>query len=273
MSTTLTRLTLAIVVVAAAAERSSYDTSLDDAEAYLAAMGMPAGLPLLEVKYKEGGFGRKRTIGGADTHLSTLGTVALGDQPFVQWQGSKAGNGVQDRFAVMMIDPDAPSRASADGLTPGKEGPVLHWFALNCAENTGKNDDKCYHLRSYRGPQPADGTGEHRYIFILFQQIRPPPGDIITTYLLGNSRNNFDLAGFIRAVDGALEPRAINFFYGSSEREPEQLAGPSTPAASGPRVVSKGGSTPPPPAPLNAEGPSRSLGPRWETTPPDHDEL
>jgi len=248
-----------------AALRSSYDTSLDDAEAYLTSVGIPTGLPRLEIKYREGGFGRKYNVAGADSHLSIHGSVALAEQPLVKWEGGMDGTH-QSKYAVMMIDPDAPHRASADGAAAGAEGPVLHWFALNCAESTSKNDDKCYHLRPYGSPHPKDGTGEHRYIFVLFQQMRPPPGgtSTITKYLLSGSRERFDLRGFLDALEGSMEARAINFFYASSEKELEAIAGPSSAGAKKP---------PPPPALMEHPTGSRSLGPSWESTPPEHDEL
>jgi len=263
------------LMAAAAAQRSTYDTSLDDADAYIGALGLPKGLPRLEVKYKKGGFGAKYYVSGSDSRISTRSDVALNERPLVEWEPTKFG-AHQDRYAVMLLAPDEPKRAAGDGSADGEKGPILHWFALNCAQSTSKNDEKCYHLIPYNGPRSTDGilndnpAMDHRYIFILFRQVKPPPGSVIQDYLL-TTRENFNLRGFLRAVEGGLEAVAVNFFYAHSDKEQEKLAGPS-PTGPTARIVTD---PPPPPAPFDGKAAvsARSLGPKWQSKPSAHDEL
>lgn len=59
-----------------------------------------------------------------------------------------------------MIDPDAPSREN-----PRFE--VRHWFLMNILESSIDSGEELF---EYRGAGAPNGTGLHRYIFLVFKQ-------------------------------------------------------------------------------------------------------
>ena len=85
-----------------------------------------------------------------------LTPFAVKDEPYVQWS---VENG--QFYTFVMVDPDAPSRAN----------PILgafkHWMVMNIP---GANLAKGETLAPFRGSAPPDGTGLHRYIFLVYKQ-------------------------------------------------------------------------------------------------------
>lgn len=206
--------------------RSSYADlhHFEDAELYLSGAGLSTGLPQLEVKFPEGAWGQKRAMMGSESHyeLSADG-INFGAPPQITWiSGTPAGERNARKFAILMIDPDAPRR-SKDGAMPGSRGPWVHWMALNCKESAAD----CDSFLPYEGPKPSSGTGEHRYIVILFQQVKPPPSASSLTDFFGRPRHQFDLEGFLKAFRESMVPRAMNFFYVRKDGEPANLAAPT----------------------------------------------
>ena len=233
---------LALTVVVAAADDgfstgvSSYADlhHFEDAEVFLSSVGIEAGLPQLDVKYDEGGWGRKRTIKGSETHLVVGTKVSLDKMPSVTWEGGTQRGETKRKYAILMIDPDWP-RPSRDASKAGSEGPFLHWFGINCEEDAKSchelvpcascslADQPCHptshsppdshalsshsfrpnlslHTLSVGSPAPPTprcasdsgphpSQGEHRYIFLLLRQVRPPPrSSILTDYVMRDRR-------------------------------------------------------------------------------------
>lgn len=65
-------------------------------------------------------------------------------------------------YTLTMIDPDAPTRQHPD------ISEVRHWVVVNIPGNK-VNDGQT--LVEYIGSGPPQGTGLHRYIFLVFKQI------------------------------------------------------------------------------------------------------
>ncbi|KAJ3162093.1 hypothetical protein HDU86_005791 [Geranomyces michiganensis] len=64
-------------------------------------------------------------------------------------------------YTVMMIDPDAPCREKPT------QGEYRHWVVANIpGDDVNKGED----LTLYEEPQPPQGTGLHRYVFLLYKQ-------------------------------------------------------------------------------------------------------
>ena len=117
---------------------------------------------------------------------------------------------------LVMIDPDNPRRIT-DGKRAGALGPWIHWFVLN-AESSAKAG---YEAVSYHGPDPAPGTGHHRYIFLLFQQMSPPPKDFdLGSAMAQQSRALWPIKEFFDAMEAHIVPVAMNFFYAISKKQP-----------------------------------------------------
>jgi hypothetical protein len=106
-------------------------------------------------------------------------------------------------------------------------------------------------LCSDQGPSPSTGTGEHRYIILLLDQVRPPPSSsVLTDYFTSVPRTSFDLGAFLGAVEGSMVPAAINLFYVDSN--------PATPKFDWTDSKSTG---------------ARGLGAAWKARPAERDEL
>jgi phosphatidylethanolamine-binding protein (PEBP) family uncharacterized protein len=166
-----------------------------------------------QVKYAEGKWGRRREIKGSSSSY-VLGSkadelVGFGEAPKIEWTaGHDSPEAVPRKFVLLMLDLDDPQR-NLDGSQPGSKGPTVHWFALNCLESS----TSCHQLITYQAPHPVEHSGEHRFVFLLFEQLRPPPSAELLDRYLFRGRSRFDLGGFLREMDGCIEPRALNFFY------------------------------------------------------------
>ncbi|CAG8615545.1 12700_t:CDS:2 [Ambispora leptoticha] len=104
----------------------------------------------------------------------------------------------EDQFALVMVDPDAPSRANPTNRE------FRHWAVGNIPANA--NLDKATTLTPYYPPTPPAGSGKHRYVFVLFKQ---PQRDI--QYNLPEARSNFNTREF--AKNYKLKIITANFFY------------------------------------------------------------
>ena len=239
---------------------SSYDGThhFDDAERYLKTVGLPKGLPELQMKYKVGSWGRKLEVAGSATVITDPTT--LKGRPTIEWEAEVKDDNTKAKYMLLMIDPDSPTRdVETDGELPGTAGPVLHWLGLNCEDSA----ESCYQAIPYVAPSPNPGTGRHRYIYILFEQTKPPPSmESWSKFLSTPTRTNWDLGGFLDAMKDCMAPLAMNFLYATVD----EAVVPEPPA-------------PPPAIPQPSGGLPRGsgqsgLGPKWDPTArPKHDEL
>jgi len=113
-------------------------------------------------------------------------------------------------YTIMMVDPDVPSRH-----TPAQRS-LAHWVETNIPAadliagldvavlNNGRE------LAAYLGPNPPQGSGRHRYVFLAFLQnggnLAPAPPVIVTR--TGFSVHNFVINNNLNQV-----PVAGNFFF------------------------------------------------------------
>ncbi|EDV94650.1 protein D2 [Drosophila grimshawi] len=79
------------------------------------------------------------------------------DQPQVNWENDAP----TALHTLLMVDPDAPSRADP------KFREILHWAVINIP---GIQLSQGQELAEYIGSGPPEGTGLHRYIFLLYRQ-------------------------------------------------------------------------------------------------------
>lgn len=101
----------------------------------------------LNVKFPSG---KKVTLG------KELPAAACLSAPQVSWPADP-----EAFYTVCMIDPDAPSR---DKPTMGE---WRHWVVANIP---GAEVEKGEDLTDYQEPSPPQGSGLHRYVFLLFKQ-------------------------------------------------------------------------------------------------------
>jgi len=118
--------------------------------------------------------------------------------PTVNW------NGDPDKLYVLcMTDPDAPSRADP------KFREWHHWLVGNIKGNDLSTGEV---LSDYVGSGPPEGTGLHRYVFLVYQQ----PGKIAfdekrLTNRSGDHRGKFSIRNFAKKHNLG-QPIAGNFY-------------------------------------------------------------
>lgn len=119
-------------------------------------------------------------------------------QPIVEWEASE-----NNYYTLVMTDPDAPSRAKP------KFREFRHWLVANIPGNKVGEGEV---IAAYVGSGPPQGTGLHRYIFLLYKQ--PGKLEIEEPRVANNSRRNrpnFRAAKFAEKYNlGA--PIAGNFY-------------------------------------------------------------
>lgn len=77
-------------------------------------------------------------------------------KPSVKWEAQQ-----NVYHAIVMVDPDAPSREDP------KLGPVNHWLVVNIVGNDVSTGDE---IAAYVSSGPPEGSGLHRYVFLVYQQ-------------------------------------------------------------------------------------------------------
>lgn len=76
--------------------------------------------------------------------------------PWLTWEAEE-----EAFYTLMMIDPDVPSRENRE------LGEVRHWLVMNIPECFVESGDE---IIQYLGSGPQNGTGLHRYIFLVWKQ-------------------------------------------------------------------------------------------------------
>lgn len=78
------------------------------------------------------------------------------DTPEVTWEADD-----NSLYTLLMVDPDAPSRQEPSYRE------ALHWLVINIP---GNKVSKGQVVAEYFGSGPPEGTGLHRYVFLVFKQ-------------------------------------------------------------------------------------------------------
>merc|ERR1711936_1076739 len=95
---------------------------------------------------------------------NTLPVSKTSSQPRVTFSGAKPGK----MYTLAMVDPDAPSRADP------RAAQWLHWLVVNIpGQDLAEGDVSLGKvLMQHNGPSPPQGSGPHRYVFLVFEQGR-----------------------------------------------------------------------------------------------------
>ncbi|GIZ02174.1 phosphatidylethanolamine-binding protein 1 [Caerostris extrusa] len=123
-------------------------------------------------------------------------------------------------YTLCMTDPDAPSRANP------KYREWHHWLVVNIP---GTNVTEGMVMSEYVGSGPPQGTGLHRYVFLVYKQpgtINPDEKKLSNRS--GDHRGRFKIANFARKYH-LSNPIAGNFYQAQWDdyvpKLYEQLAG------------------------------------------------
>ncbi|EDW80758.1 uncharacterized protein Dwil_GK11699 [Drosophila willistoni] len=117
------------------------------------------------------------------------------DQPTVTWEADAAS-----LYTLLLVDPDAPSRADP------KFREILHWAVINIPGNKVADG---HVLAKYIGSGPPEGTGLHRYVFLVFKQNEKIVTDKVITS--GEGRLNIKTRDYIAKYNFGA-PVAGNFY-------------------------------------------------------------
>ncbi|MCO5552780.1 hypothetical protein L7F22_006297 [Adiantum nelumboides] len=108
----------------------------------------------------------------------------------VELHGPSAGS-AHDLYALLMVDPDAPSPTKPSFRN------FLHWLVVNVPGSVAPSQEMWQlgqELVPYMGPAPPEG--DHRYVFLLFKQSY---GDLKVEGLSKDNRKSFDVEAFVKA--------------------------------------------------------------------------
>lgn len=105
-------------------------------------------------------------------------------------------------YTLVMVDPDAPSRKDHNLRE------ILHFMVSNIP---GKQVEKGDTLAEYIGSGPPQGTGLHRYIFLVYEQKGKLESTMKIPKTSRNGRMNFSIRKFAKEHDLG-EPIAANFY-------------------------------------------------------------
>ncbi|XP_018312464.1 protein D2 isoform X1 [Mycetomoellerius zeteki] len=120
------------------------------------------------------------------------------DVPQVQWEAEKNAF-----YTLCMTDPDAPSRQNPTNRE------WHHWLVGNIPESNVSEGEV---LSEYIGAGPPQGTGLHRYVFLLYKQPKELTFDERRlTNRSSDNRASFSIKGFA-AKYGLGNPIAGNMF-------------------------------------------------------------
>ncbi|XP_058640970.1 phosphatidylethanolamine-binding protein 4 isoform X1 [Onychostoma macrolepis] len=96
----------------------------------------------------------------------------------------------EKKYTLLMVDPDAPSRQKPSRAY------WRHWLLVDIkGEALQRGDVSAVELSAYTRPTPPQGTGLHRYQFLIFEQ---PEGQSLSLSPQENSsRGNWDPQAFV----------------------------------------------------------------------------
>ncbi|XP_077507481.1 protein D1-like [Amblyomma americanum] len=104
-------------------------------------------------------------------------------------------------YALLMVDPDARSRACPMYRS------WLHWMVVNIGNTATFQDGQ--EASPYLGPGPPNGTGPHRYAFLVYCQ---GGTRLNAAEVAPKDKKNFDVDKFALTMASTV-PDAGNFFY------------------------------------------------------------
>ncbi|KFH71562.1 hypothetical protein MVEG_01860 [Podila verticillata NRRL 6337] len=112
-----------------------------------------------------------------------------------------------DKYTLIMTDPDAPSRKDP------KFREWRHWVVTNISGASDFQPANVCHgtaLTPYMGPAPPHGSGPHRYVFLLYKQV-PGSNVAVLSAPLGDNRQSFRAKQF--SGQAHLELVGANYFF------------------------------------------------------------
>lgn len=120
------------------------------------------------------------------------------DEPCLNWVAD-----VSRYYTVAMVDPDAPHRSAP------KMSQFLHWLVTNIP---GTSIERGTTLAEYIGAGPPQGSGLHRYVFLVYRQ--DDAGELENFCIkrhTAKGRPNFNISKFAQKHN-LYGPVGVNYF-------------------------------------------------------------
>ncbi|XP_063753566.1 phosphatidylethanolamine-binding protein 4 [Eleginops maclovinus] len=136
--------------------------------------------------------------------------------------------GAQKRksYVLVMVDPDAPSRAKPTSAS------WRHWLLVDVQGSALRNGHvEGTTLTDYHPPTPPQKSGFHRYQFLLFEQL--PGAPVSLSEREKSSRGKWDLQAFITRFDLGEPVATLQFFKGCNRTGTEEMRVPEKDASGG----------------------------------------
>ncbi|KAH8417560.1 hypothetical protein KR222_001886, partial [Zaprionus bogoriensis] len=140
----------------------------------------------------------KYPVGVAVEDGNELTPTQVKDEPTVSWESAEGST----LYTLLMVDPDAPTRSDP------KYREILHWAVVNIPGNQVNEGQT---LVEYIGSGPPEGTGLHRYIFLLYAQTQKVEDATRIDKRTRQGRLNFSARKFAEK-HGLGEPIAVNHY-------------------------------------------------------------
>ncbi|KAF9926727.1 hypothetical protein FBU30_003759 [Linnemannia zychae] len=135
---------------------------------------------------------------------NTLSVKETQHPPQVSFQADSPN----DKYTLVMTDPDAPSRKEPSMRE------YRHWVVANISGTSDfqpANVAQSTVVTPYMGPAPPKGSGPHRYILLLYKQTPSTNISALTTPLSASHRQGFKAKQFASQVH--LELVGANYFF------------------------------------------------------------
>lgn len=146
---------------------------------------------------------------GVQAHYGNeLKPAQVKDQPKFIYEAKQ-----DELYTMVMVDPDAPSRKEP------KFREILHFMVANIP---GTDVSKGDVLAEYIGSGPPQGTGLHRYIFLLYKQKGRLTSGMKIPKTSRNGRTSFSIRNFAKEHELG-EPIAGNFYLAQYDDYVPQL--------------------------------------------------
>ncbi|KAF9422038.1 hypothetical protein BGZ94_008689 [Podila epigama] len=140
---------------------------------------------------------------GTGKEVSLGNTLKVADTQHVP-QVSFQSDSPTDKYTLIMAN--APSRQDP------KWGEYRHWVVSNlsgASDFQPANVSQGTELTAYMGPAPPQGSGPHRYVFLLYKQA-PGTAQVLSNPLT-SQRNNFSTNDFTSQTN--LQLVGANYFF------------------------------------------------------------
>ncbi|CAN8016015.1 unnamed protein product, partial [Ixodes persulcatus] len=128
---------------------------------------------------------------------NTISPQIASNKPTVSFEAQDAS----PPYTLVMVDPDAPSASEPIYRS------VLHWVVVNAPSSNGFDEGE--EAVVYNGPAPPEGSGPHRYVFLVVAQNGQNISKANVSY---SDRRSFNFEMFLQN-NSLPQPLAANFFF------------------------------------------------------------